>query len=94
MPRTEKQRFYQLYFQTPGVAEAELEKDVHNAIKTTLFALSGDAPVEDPASLTMLPSEGGGLMGSLQPNHCRRGSRTVTSNFTLKSSSAPALEEV
>src|SRR6266478_3742137 len=35
-----------------------------------------------------------GLSGSLQPNHCRRGSRTVTSNFTLKSSSAPALEEV
>jgi pimeloyl-ACP methyl ester carboxylesterase len=63
MPRAEKQRFYQLYFQTPGVAEAELEKDVHNAIKTTLFALSGDAPVEDPASLTMLPSEGGWLDG-------------------------------
>jgi len=63
MPRTEKQRFYQLYFQTPGVAEAELEKDVHNAIKTTLFALSGDAPVEDPASLAMLPSEGGWLDG-------------------------------
>jgi hypothetical protein len=35
MPRTEKQRFYQLYFQTPGVAEADLEKDVHNAIKRT-----------------------------------------------------------
>ena len=63
MPRAEKQRFYQLYFQTPGIAEAELEKDVHNAIKTTLFALSGDAPVEDPASLTMLPSEGGWLDG-------------------------------
>jgi len=63
MPKNEKQRFYQLYFQTPGLAEAELEKDIHNAIKTTLFALSGDAAVENPASLAMLPSEGGWLDG-------------------------------
>jgi pimeloyl-ACP methyl ester carboxylesterase len=63
MPRTETQQFYQQYFQTPGVAEAELEKDVHNAIKTTYFALSGDAPVENLASLSMLPREGGWLDG-------------------------------
>src|SRR5262249_43983309 len=63
MPTNEKQRFYQLYFQTPGVAEAELEKDIHTSIKTTLFALSGDAPVENPASLAMLPIDGGWLDG-------------------------------
>jgi pimeloyl-ACP methyl ester carboxylesterase len=28
MPRTDDAMFYQLYFQTPGVAEAELERDV------------------------------------------------------------------
>jgi pimeloyl-ACP methyl ester carboxylesterase len=62
-PRTEKQLWYQLYFQTPGVAEAELEKDLHKAIKTTLFGLSGDAAFENPASLAMLPIEGGWLDG-------------------------------
>jgi pimeloyl-ACP methyl ester carboxylesterase len=29
MPRTEQAVFYQLYFQTPGMAEADLEADVH-----------------------------------------------------------------
>jgi pimeloyl-ACP methyl ester carboxylesterase len=66
MLTNEKQRFYQLYFQTPGVAEAELEKDVQTSIKTTLFALSGDAPVEDPASLAMLSIDGGWLDGKPQ----------------------------
>ena len=28
MPKTDDAMFYQLYFQTPGVAEAELESDV------------------------------------------------------------------
>src|SRR5436190_3912536 len=33
MPRTEDALFYQLYFQTPGVAEAELERDVRATIR-------------------------------------------------------------
>jgi len=36
--------FYMLYFQTPGVAEAELEADVRKSIRLTLYAWSGDAP--------------------------------------------------
>ena len=28
MPQTDEAMFYQLYFQEPGVAEAELERDV------------------------------------------------------------------
>jgi len=34
---------YILYFQQPGVAEAELERDVEATIRRTLFSLSGDA---------------------------------------------------
>jgi pimeloyl-ACP methyl ester carboxylesterase len=35
--------FYQLYFQTPGVAEAELERDVEVALRKFLHMASGDA---------------------------------------------------
>jgi pimeloyl-ACP methyl ester carboxylesterase len=34
--------FYMLYFQTPGVAEAELEKDPRRSMRLFLFAASGD----------------------------------------------------
>jgi hypothetical protein len=34
MPQTEDAVFYQLYFQTPGVAEAELEHDVRRSIRS------------------------------------------------------------
>jgi pimeloyl-ACP methyl ester carboxylesterase len=36
--------FYQLYFQEPGRAEADLEADVRRALTMLLYALSGDAP--------------------------------------------------
>ncbi|GAC1641373.1 MAG: alpha/beta hydrolase [Ktedonobacteraceae bacterium] len=36
--------FYQLYFQEPGVAEAELERDVRTTIRRFFYGLSGDAP--------------------------------------------------
>ena len=36
--------FYQAYFQTPGVAEAELEADPRNSIRRFYYAISGDAP--------------------------------------------------
>lgn len=38
--------FYQLYFQAPGVVEAELEADVAGALRKIYFALSGDAPLD------------------------------------------------
>jgi pimeloyl-ACP methyl ester carboxylesterase len=44
MPQTEEAQFYQLYFQTPGVAEAELERDVRRTLRSLLFSASGDAP--------------------------------------------------
>ncbi|MBN9517860.1 alpha/beta hydrolase [bacterium] len=39
-------QFYQLYFQEPGRAEAELEADVRRAVTMFLYAASGDAPPE------------------------------------------------
>lgn len=35
---------YMLYFQTPGVAEAELEQDVPKTLRRLLYCASGDAP--------------------------------------------------
>ncbi|MFN8559753.1 MAG: alpha/beta hydrolase [Dehalococcoidia bacterium] len=36
--------FYILYFQEPGVAEAELDRDPRRALRATLYTGSGDAP--------------------------------------------------
>ena len=36
--------FYQLYFQKPGVAEAEFEADIRSALKKIYYSGSGDAP--------------------------------------------------
>jgi pimeloyl-ACP methyl ester carboxylesterase len=44
MPQNANSLFYQLYFQTPGVAEAEFERDVRLTVRTFLYAISGDAP--------------------------------------------------
>ena len=50
IPRVERFRqiykdrfFYQLYFQTPGVAEAELEADVRSSLRKIYYWSSGDA---------------------------------------------------
>jgi pimeloyl-ACP methyl ester carboxylesterase len=44
MPQSDDEIFYQLHFQTPGVAEAELELDVATSIRGVLLRLSGEAP--------------------------------------------------
>jgi epoxide hydrolase A/B len=44
--------FYQLYFQDPGVAEAELETDVRRSLRKIYYAISGEgakARIENPA---------------------------------------------
>jgi pimeloyl-ACP methyl ester carboxylesterase len=50
MPRTDDAQFYQLYFQPPGVAEAELECDVARSIRSLLWSASGDVPRRLPAA--------------------------------------------
>jgi len=49
MPQTEDAVFYQLYYQTPGVAEAEFEHDVRRFIRGNLYSISGDMPATVPA---------------------------------------------
>jgi pimeloyl-ACP methyl ester carboxylesterase len=44
MPQSDTALFYQLYFQTPGVAEAELERDPKTSIRRMLYGASGDGP--------------------------------------------------
>ncbi|HEX4201708.1 MAG TPA: alpha/beta hydrolase, partial [Chthoniobacterales bacterium] len=60
------------YFQVPGVAEAELEKDVHFTISSFLYNASGDAPRHtanqsaEPAY--MVPRKGGMLSSRVAPS--------------------------
>jgi pimeloyl-ACP methyl ester carboxylesterase len=68
MPQTEDAIFYQLYFQAPGVAEAELERDPRLSVGLLLFAGSGDArdaaALSNPGSVGMVPRSGGFLGGA------------------------------
>src|SRR5258708_380156 len=57
--------FYQLYFQEPGIAEAELERDVRTTMRRVLYAASGDAlpaerwkPIMPDPGANMLTSTG------------------------------------
>lgn len=58
MPQTDDAVFYQLYFQTPGVAEAEFEHDIRGFIRASLFSISGDMAHREAAAL-MVPRQGG-----------------------------------
>ncbi|HST59969.1 MAG TPA: alpha/beta fold hydrolase [Longimicrobium sp.] len=68
-PATEEALFYTLYFQEPGVAEAELERDVRDALRRILFAASGDAGPRAEGDGTPNPfsmvSRSGGLLAPL-----------------------------
>jgi pimeloyl-ACP methyl ester carboxylesterase len=56
MPQTDDAMFYQLYFQDPGVAEADLELDVRASIRGVLLQLSGDAAA-GTADFSMVPKQ-------------------------------------
>jgi pimeloyl-ACP methyl ester carboxylesterase len=62
MPKTDDAVFYQIYFQNPGVAEAELDRDPRLTIRSLLYTASGDAPRREGAqSIGMVPRNGGFL---------------------------------
>src|SRR6266536_2567931 len=44
MPQNDEAVFYQLYFQDPGIAEAEFERDPRLTVRSLLYSGSGDAP--------------------------------------------------
>jgi pimeloyl-ACP methyl ester carboxylesterase len=58
MPQNDEAVFYQLYFQTPGVAEAEFEHDIRRFIRGNLYSISGDMPRREPVTM-MVPRQGG-----------------------------------
>jgi len=66
MPRTADARFYQLYFQEPGVAEAELERDPRATLRNMLYGGSGDAP-RGGEGVGMVAQGGGFLRGAGAP---------------------------
>ena len=66
MPRTDDAIFYQLYFQEPGVAEAELGRDPRETIRRLLYYGSGDArrdPVAPGSGDVGMVPRGGGFLG-------------------------------
>jgi pimeloyl-ACP methyl ester carboxylesterase len=83
MPQTKDTVFYQLYFQSPGVAEAELERDVGHAMRTILGAISGDAP---PAAgpVGMVPRQGGLLAALTNPAALRAWLSEADLDFYIK----------
>ena len=70
MPQTADAQFYQLYFQEPGVAEAELERDPRVTILSMLYGASGEGAIafraaaargENTGTPGMVPRNGGWL---------------------------------
>jgi pimeloyl-ACP methyl ester carboxylesterase len=76
MPRTADAQFYQFYFQEPGVAEIEFERDPRATVRNMLYAASGEgaaairaaaASSGVSADLGMVPRSGDMLRGPGAP---------------------------
>jgi pimeloyl-ACP methyl ester carboxylesterase len=65
MPQTDEASFYQLYFQAPGIAEAELEADVRNSLRRILFSASGDASRRNPGAARAAGGSGTGSASAI-----------------------------
>jgi pimeloyl-ACP methyl ester carboxylesterase len=50
--------FYWIYFQTPGVAEAEFERDVSITMRKLLYGISGTAPIDRENPLVIPEGQG------------------------------------
>ncbi len=61
MPQTDDAIFYQLHFQTPGVAEAECDPDVRAFIRGVMLRISGEfeGSPGGAADFAMVPRSGG-----------------------------------
>jgi pimeloyl-ACP methyl ester carboxylesterase len=74
MPKTDDALFYQLYFQTPGVAEGEFERDVPRTMRSMLYSASGDVPAGARSAVAagdavgMVPRRGGLLSATIHPD--------------------------
>jgi pimeloyl-ACP methyl ester carboxylesterase len=67
MPQNADASFYQLYFQSPGLAEAELERDVRKSLRMILYSASGDGSRDGGDGLSMVPRRGGFLTRMVDP---------------------------
>ncbi|HEY0748620.1 MAG TPA: alpha/beta hydrolase [Steroidobacteraceae bacterium] len=74
MPQNADAFFYQLYFQAPGGAEAELEADTRTSLRKILFSGSGEVPRRVPGNagagsgVGMVPRDGGFLTRMRDPD--------------------------
>ena len=62
MPQTDDAMWYQLYFQDPGVAEAEYDRNVRFVFRAGRIAISGDAP-PGARPFGMVPRQGSPFRG-------------------------------
>jgi pimeloyl-ACP methyl ester carboxylesterase len=72
MARTDDAVFYQLYFQEPGVAEAELGRDVRSTVRRILYSGGGEGRrarvgLGSPDAVGMVPRRGGFLSHTQDP---------------------------
>jgi pimeloyl-ACP methyl ester carboxylesterase len=72
MARTDDAVFYQLYFQEPGVAEAELGRDVRSTVRRILYSGGGEGRrarvgLGSPDAVGMVPRRGGFLSHTEDP---------------------------
>ena len=73
MPQTDSALFYQLYFQAPGAAEAELERNPLETTRRLLYSGSSDVPRRSDNTLGdeapgMVPRTGGFLTRTIDPS--------------------------
>lgn len=59
--------FYQAYFQQPGVADAELSRDVRATLRRLLYSASGDVPWTGESRQPVVPDGGGFLDLLVEP---------------------------
>jgi pimeloyl-ACP methyl ester carboxylesterase len=50
--------YYWIYFQTPGVAEREFERDVSGTLRRLLYGVAGDAPIDRENPLVIPEGQG------------------------------------
>jgi len=66
MPQTDEAIWYQLYFQEPGVAEAEYDRNVRPVFHAGRIAISGDAP-PGTRPFGMVPRRGSPFRWNVEP---------------------------
>jgi len=69
MPKTDDTIFYQTYFQTPGLAEAEFEQDAKLTFRGFQFLWSGIVDAPSGGQRTMLPRNSGFLPHAQMPEN-------------------------